>query len=208
MTIDELNALETLTAGDEFPVWDSEESGEPTKKITAQNMANSVKTLGSLVNTTEMNTAIAQSTADVIRTGDVVDNLTSTATDKPLSAAQGKALNEAIAQSTADISEWTTLATAFSSRITNTSGTEAVVNTKLRLVSLSVHATVGTAIEAGGALVSVDARYVPKQTLVTMMWNGNNSTTIPIRADVDGTIRAISNVVAPINVYFNMMWKY
>ena len=51
----------------------------------------------------ETDTAIAQSTADVIRTGDVVDNLTSTATDKPLSAAQGKALNEAIAQSTADV---------------------------------------------------------------------------------------------------------
>ena len=49
----------------------------------------------------ETDTAIAQSTADVIRTGDVVDNLTSTATDKPLSAAQGKALNEAIAQSKA-----------------------------------------------------------------------------------------------------------
>lgn len=32
---------------------------------------------------------------------DIVNGLTSTATDKPLSAAQGKALNEAIAQSTA-----------------------------------------------------------------------------------------------------------
>lgn len=32
---------------------------------------------------------------------DVINNLTSTATDKPLSAAQGKALSEAIAQSTA-----------------------------------------------------------------------------------------------------------
>ena len=63
MTIDELNALATLTAGDEIPVWDAEASGEPTKKITAQNMANSVKSLASLPNTTEMNTAIAQSTA-------------------------------------------------------------------------------------------------------------------------------------------------
>jgi hypothetical protein len=59
MTIDELNTLDALTAADEFPVWDSEESGEPTKKITAQNMAASVKTLGSLVNTSEMNNALA-----------------------------------------------------------------------------------------------------------------------------------------------------
>lgn len=63
MTIDELNALTTLTAADEVPVWDSEESGEPTKKITASNLAASVKSLASLPNTTEMNTAIQQSTA-------------------------------------------------------------------------------------------------------------------------------------------------
>ena len=40
-------------------------------------------------------------TEEFIPTSDVVNNLTSTATDKPLSAAQGKALSEAIAQSTA-----------------------------------------------------------------------------------------------------------
>jgi hypothetical protein len=38
-----------------------------------------------------------------LTTGDVVNNLNSTATDKPLAAAQGKALNDAIAQSTADV---------------------------------------------------------------------------------------------------------
>lgn len=65
MTIDELNALTTLTAADEVPVWDSEESGEPTKKITASNLAASVKSLASLPNTTEMNTAIQQSTANI-----------------------------------------------------------------------------------------------------------------------------------------------
>ena len=62
-TIDGLNAVTSLTTNDEVPVWDAEASGEPTRKITAQNFTNSVKTLGSLVNTTEMNTAIAQSTA-------------------------------------------------------------------------------------------------------------------------------------------------
>lgn len=58
-TIDGLNSVTSLTAQDEVPVWDAEASGEPTKKITAQNMAASVKTLGSLVNTTEMNNALA-----------------------------------------------------------------------------------------------------------------------------------------------------
>lgn len=58
-TINGLNAVTSLTAQDEVPVWDAEASGEPTKKITAQNMAASVKTLGSLVNTNEMNSALA-----------------------------------------------------------------------------------------------------------------------------------------------------
>lgn len=62
MTIDGLNTVSALTAQDKVPVWDNESSGEPTRNITAQNMANSVKTLGNLVNTTEMNAAIAQST--------------------------------------------------------------------------------------------------------------------------------------------------
>ena len=65
MTIDSLNTVSSLTAQDEVPVWDKEASGEHTRKITAQNMANSVKSLASLPNTTEMNTAIAQSTANM-----------------------------------------------------------------------------------------------------------------------------------------------
>jgi hypothetical protein len=64
-TIDGLNTVTSLTEQDKVPVWDAEASNEPTKKITAQNMANSVKSLASLPNTTEMNAAIAQSTADM-----------------------------------------------------------------------------------------------------------------------------------------------
>jgi hypothetical protein len=79
MTIDELNALTTLTAADEVPVWDSEESGEPTKKITAQHLAAAIKTLASLLGT-----------------GDVVNDLISTATDKPGSANMLKTLNDKI----------------------------------------------------------------------------------------------------------------
>ena len=63
MTINGLNPLSALTADDKIPVWDTGASGEPTKEITAQNMANSVKSLAGLPNTTEMNEAIAQSMA-------------------------------------------------------------------------------------------------------------------------------------------------
>lgn len=59
MTIHELLALTGLTGSDEIPVWDAEASGEPTKKITAQNFAAAIKTLASLLGT-----------------GDVVNDLT------------------------------------------------------------------------------------------------------------------------------------
>ena len=39
MTIDELLAASALTVNDEIPIWDAEATGEPTKKITAANMA-------------------------------------------------------------------------------------------------------------------------------------------------------------------------
>lgn len=77
MTIHELLALTGLTESDEIPVWDAEASGEPTKKITAQNLAAAIKTLASLLGT-----------------GDVVNNLTSGGTTVPLSAEMGKTLND------------------------------------------------------------------------------------------------------------------
>lgn len=48
MTIDELLATTGLTASDEIPVWDAEATGEPTKKITAANLASSVAAIGGL----------------------------------------------------------------------------------------------------------------------------------------------------------------
>ena len=46
MTIDELLSLAGLTANDEIPVWDAEAADEPTKKITAANLASSVAAIG------------------------------------------------------------------------------------------------------------------------------------------------------------------
>ena len=48
MTIDEMLAITGLTASDEIPVWDAEVTGEPTKKITAANLASSVAAIGGL----------------------------------------------------------------------------------------------------------------------------------------------------------------
>lgn len=49
MTIDELIAATGLTANDEIPIWDAEATGEPTKKITAQQLATAIVALASLV---------------------------------------------------------------------------------------------------------------------------------------------------------------
>lgn len=65
MTIEELLAATGLTANDLVPIYDAEaaQNVEPTQKVTATQLAAAIKVLASLVNTTEMNAAIAQSTA-------------------------------------------------------------------------------------------------------------------------------------------------
>lgn len=65
MTIEELLAATGLTANDLVPIYDAEaaQNVEPTQKITAAQLAAAVKVLANLVNTTEMNAAIQQSTA-------------------------------------------------------------------------------------------------------------------------------------------------
>ena len=46
MTIDELLVVTELTAIDEIAIWDAEATGEPTKKITAANLAASMAAVG------------------------------------------------------------------------------------------------------------------------------------------------------------------
>jgi len=48
MTIHELLAAAGLTANDEIPIWDAEATGEPSKKITAQQLAAAVVTLAAV----------------------------------------------------------------------------------------------------------------------------------------------------------------
>lgn len=71
MTIDGLNALTTLTAGDELPVWDVEASGEPTKKITASNLSTSVKSLGSLIGTGDLDSTPTSGSNKAVTSGGV-----------------------------------------------------------------------------------------------------------------------------------------
>lgn len=86
MTINELLAAAGLTGNDVIPMYDAEAAvgTEPTQKMKASDFAAAIKTLASLLSTS-----------------DVVNNLSSTSTTAPLSAAQGKALNDTITQSTA-----------------------------------------------------------------------------------------------------------
>ena len=63
-----------------MPVWDAEASNEPTKKITAQNMANSVKSLADLKNTADVNALISTALDSVFFAANVA-NLNS-ASDK------------------------------------------------------------------------------------------------------------------------------
>ena len=76
-TINDLPALASLTANDYIPVWDSEASGEPTYKIKVSDMIASMVLIASL-----------------LKQDDVVNDLTSTATDKPGSANMLKTLND------------------------------------------------------------------------------------------------------------------
>ena len=74
MQIKDLPSSSTLASTD---VLAKDTSGGTTQKISGADLASQVKLLGSLLGTS-----------------DVVDSLSSTATDKPLSANQGKVLNE------------------------------------------------------------------------------------------------------------------
>lgn len=68
MTINELLAAAGLTANDEIPIWDAEAATyEPTKKITAQGFASSVKSLESLIASTDLDATPTQGSANAVQ---------------------------------------------------------------------------------------------------------------------------------------------
>jgi hypothetical protein len=83
MTIHELLAAAGLTANDEIPIWDAEATGEPTKKVTAQQLAAAVVSLANLVTGVKGNTENSYRTGNVNITpaniGAVATNLTAIA---------------------------------------------------------------------------------------------------------------------------------
>ena len=85
MQISGLSASNTFSATDVLAIEVNENGTNKTYKLTGATLATALASIGSYLKTT-----------------DVVDNLTSTATDKPLSAAQGKALNDNIAKYTSN----------------------------------------------------------------------------------------------------------
>jgi hypothetical protein len=83
MTIHELLQAAGLTANDEIPIWDADGTGEPTKKITAQQLAAAVVSLANLVTGVKGNTESSYRTGNVNITpaniGAVATNLTAIA---------------------------------------------------------------------------------------------------------------------------------
>ena len=80
MQISGLTASNTFSATDVLAIEVNENGTNKTYKLTGATLATALASIGSYLKTT-----------------DVVDNLTSTVTDQPLSAAQGKALNDNLA---------------------------------------------------------------------------------------------------------------
>lgn len=150
MTINELLAAAGLTGDDVIPMYDVEAAAgtEPTQKIKATDFVSAMKTLGSL---------LSQS--------DVVNNLTSTAIDKPLSAAQGKALNDKIDNT----SSWSLITVA-----NNIDNCRFYKNEALKLIWVIVDARPGAATKQWTLPSEVP---VPKYSFDAACWCMNSSWT-------------------------------
>lgn len=76
MTIHELLQAAGLTANDEIPIWDADGTGEPTKKITAQQLAAAVVILANLVTSVNNQTgavSITPANIGAVSTSAVID---------------------------------------------------------------------------------------------------------------------------------------
>lgn len=72
MTINELAALAGLTANDQIPAWDAEAAANGrTKKISAQNLANAIKALASLIATSDLDSTPTQNSTKAVQSGGV-----------------------------------------------------------------------------------------------------------------------------------------
>lgn len=111
MTINELLALAGMTASDEIPVWDAEgQANGRTKKITAENLAASIKTIASLIASTELDASPTEGSTNAVQSGGVYDaiqqstaNLKIVMVDKRVTIASGTG---SITTAVIDLSEY------------------------------------------------------------------------------------------------------
>lgn len=83
MTINQLLAIAGLTADDEIPVWDNPGS-TPDAKITAANLASSIKTLASLIATSDLDTEVTEDSTNAIQSRAVYDAIQQSMANMPL----------------------------------------------------------------------------------------------------------------------------
>lgn len=143
-TINDLPALASLTANDYIPVWDSEASGEPTYKIKVSDMIASMVLIASL-----------------LKQNDVVNDLTSTATDKPGSANMIRTLNDKITQYSATYDAYGC-----------TAGSKFSITSRVQksgyLILLSIVATANSAYTNNDVIAVVPDGYLPTRNTVIM----------------------------------------
>lgn len=178
-TIDGLNSVTSLTAQDEVPVWDAEASGEPTKKITAQNMAASVKTLGRLVNTSEMNNALAGKQNTL-----TFDATPTSGSTNPVTSG---GIADAIAQSTA---------------LTSYTGSNGLLVYRAgKLAQIVAFGTNATTSGTGGDIIATitDTAFRPVSRIwqASMVFDGSNYVDCNVEININGqiSIRRADNAV-------------
>lgn len=98
MTINELLSLAGLTVSDEIPVWDAEgQVNGRTKKITAQNLAASIKTIASLIASSDLDATPTSGSTKAVQSGGVYNAIQqSTANFQPPTSSAAD-LNDCIA---------------------------------------------------------------------------------------------------------------
>jgi hypothetical protein len=135
-------------------VWDKEASGEPTKKITAQNFAAAIKTLASLLGT-----------------GDVVNDLTSVDSDKPVSA---NVVN--------------TVHVGTISAATNATVINSMLKKQLNIVY--ARATVQKSVTSGqwNAIATIENGYRPSGIINFPVIDGTNDTIYEGKIESDGVV--------------------
>lgn len=128
MTIDELLAASGLTANDEIPIWDAEATGEPTKKIVAQNLAAGIGVLGGFASESELSEFAPKSDlTSIIATG------TTNTTGATITAGTYFYLNGTLVRALTDIASGATFTSGTNYEAVTAGGLNSLFNTFAKL---------------------------------------------------------------------------